>query len=131
LFPWSTSSAIELQNVVAVKGRWRLPRFTLREALESVRLGSIPEDASTELLDGLIVLKDRAATGEEPFMICKDHRKIVERHSDLRGRIDDDSRHVQSQQPLVCTQTRVPEPDFAILRGTLTDYADLPTATDA
>jgi Uma2 family endonuclease len=112
-------------------GRWRVPRFTRRDTEDLVRLGIIPEDASTELLDGLVVLKDRAATGEDPFMIGKDHRKAVERLSDLRSRINNSRRHVQSQQPLVCSETHVPEPDFAVIRGTLDEYDDLPTATDA
>jgi Uma2 family endonuclease len=112
-------------------GRWRVPRFTRRDAEDLMRLGIIPEDASTELLDGLVVLKDRAATGEDPFMIGKDHRKAVERLSDLRTQINDSRRHVQSQQPLVCSETHVPEPDFAVIRGTLDQYTDLPTAADA
>ncbi len=111
-------------------GRWRVPRFTYQDAEALLRLGIIPEDASTELLNGLIVLKDRAATGEDPFMIGKDHRKAVERLSDLRIRINDGRRHVQSQQPLVCSETHVPEPDFAVIRGTLDDYAGIPTAAD-
>jgi Uma2 family endonuclease len=114
-----------------LNGRWRVPRFTRRDTEDLVRLGIIPEDASTELLDGLVVLKDRAATGEDPFMIGKDHVKAVERLSDLRTRINDGRRHVRSQQPLVCSETHVPEPDFAVIRGTLDDYADLPAATDA
>lgn len=111
--------------------RWLLPKFTRRDAEELVRLNIIPEDASTELLDGAIVVKDRAGTGEDPFMIGKDHRKTVERLSDLRARINNDRRHVQSQQPLVCSDTHVPEPDFAVIRGALDDYTDLPTAADA
>lgn len=112
-------------------GRWRVVRFTRADAEALVREGIIPEDASTELLDGVIVLKDRAATGEDPTMIGSDHRKCVERLSDLRGRINDESRHVQSQQPLVCSEIHVPEPDFAIIRGRLDDYDDLPSAADA
>jgi hypothetical protein len=78
-------------------GRWRVPRFTRHDAESLMRLGIIPEDASTELLDGLVVLKDRAAVGEDPFMIGRNHRKAVERLSDLRTRINDARRHVQSQ----------------------------------
>jgi Uma2 family endonuclease len=112
-------------------GRWRVPRFTRRDTEALVRLGIIPEDVSTELLDGLVVLKDRAATGEDPFMVGKNHRKAVERLSDLRTPINDSRRHVQSQKPLVCTETHAPEPDFAVIRGTLDEYDDLPAAADA
>jgi hypothetical protein len=114
-----------------VAGRWHLPRFTRRDAEKLVRLGIIPEDASTELLHGLIVLKDRAATGQDPMVIGNDHTKVVERLSDLRITINDSTRHVRTQQPLICSETHVPEPDFMILRGTLSDYTDLPQASDA
>lgn len=114
-----------------IAGRWRVPRFTRSDAEALVRLGIIPEDATTELLHGLIVLVDRSARDQDPTMIGQDHRKCVERLSALRKVIDSASRHVESQQPLVCTETHVPQPDFMVLRGTLNDYADLPTAADA
>jgi hypothetical protein len=112
-------------------GRWRLVRFTRKDAEALVRQGMIPEDASTELLDGMIVLKDRSAHDQDPTRIGPDHRKSVERLSALRKIIDSDTRHVESQQPLVCSEIHQPEPDFMVLRGRLEDYADLPVAGDA
>jgi Putative restriction endonuclease len=114
-----------------INGRWRLVQFTRADAEKLVRDGIIPEDTSTELLDGLIVLTDRSAQGEDPIMIGKAHRVCVEKLSDLRTRINSASRHVETQQPLVCNETQVPQPDFMVLRGTLDDYTDLPTAADA
>ena len=114
-----------------VAGRWRLVRLTRHDAEAMVRMGIIPEDASTELLDGWVVLKDRSSRDQDPTMIGQDHRKCVERFSSLRKLIDNADRHVESQQPLVCSETHVPEPDFIVLRGTLERYTDLPWATDA
>ncbi|HXE52385.1 MAG TPA: Uma2 family endonuclease [Tepidisphaeraceae bacterium] len=114
-----------------LSGRWRLFRFTRSDAEELVRLGRIPEDASTELLNGMIVLTDRSARDQDPTMVGPDHRKCVEKLSSLRKSIDNEGRHVESQQPLVCSETHVPQPDFMILRGTLDQYQDLPTAADA
>lgn len=114
-----------------LSGRWRLFRFTRSDAEELVRLGRIPEDASTELLNGMIVLTDRSARDQDPTMVGPDHRKCVENLSALRKSIDNDRRHVESQQPLVCSETHVPQPDFMILRRTLDQYQDLPTAADA
>src|SRR5688500_6211916 len=99
---WSTNERFVPAPREVLDGRWRLPRFTWRDAEALVRLGIIPEDASTELLNGLIVLKDRAARGQDPTMIGNDHTVAVERLSDLRGRINNAGRHVRSQQPLVC-----------------------------
>ena len=112
-------------------GRWHIYRLTRFDAEALMRQGLIPEDATTELLSGMIVLKDRAARGQGPQMIGFDHRKCVERFSDLRTRISDARRHVETQQPLVCSDIHQPEPDFMVLRGTLADYAELPTAADA
>ena len=114
-----------------LEGRWRVPRFTRKDVETLVRQGIIPEDASTELLSGLVVLKDRARRGEDPLTIGSDHRRSVERLSNLRSRINNPSRHVQSQQPLVCGETHVPEPDSAVIRGRLEDYPDNPEAADA
>ena len=112
-------------------GRWQLLRFTREDAQILLRLGIIPEDATTELLNGMIVLKDRSARDEDPSMIGKDHRICVERFSNLRIQINDQTRHVESQQPLICSDTQVPEPDFMVSRGTLESYAGLPLAADA
>jgi Uma2 family endonuclease len=96
-----------------------------------MRMGIIPEDASTELLNGMIVLKDRSARDGDPMTIGNDHRICVQRFAKLSARIDNELRHVESQQPLVCSDIHVPEPDFMVLRGTLESYTDLPVAADA
>jgi hypothetical protein len=113
------------------EGRWLLPRFTCSDVDTLVQQGIIPEDASTELLDGLIVLKDRAATGANPYMIGREHRICVEQFSSLRKVIDNSDRHIETQQPLVCSETHRPEPDVLILRGTIKDYPDHAKAEDA
>jgi Uma2 family endonuclease len=114
-----------------IAGRMLVPALTRTDAEAMMRIGIIPEDASTELLDGIIVLKDRSSVGQDLRMIGQDHRKCVERLSALRKLIDGDTRHVESQQPLVCAETHVPEPDFMVLRGILDQYTDLPAAADA
>jgi hypothetical protein len=114
-----------------MNGRWRLVQFTRADIEMLLREQIIPEDASTELLNGLIVLTDRSAEGEDPLMVGKAHRIAVEKLSDLRTKLNNVSRHVETQQPLVCSETHVPQPDFMVLRGALADYIDLPAATDA
>ena len=61
-----------------LSGRWRLVSFTRKDAQAMVRVGIIPEDASTELLNGWIVLKDRSARDQDPTRIGQDHRQCVE-----------------------------------------------------
>ena len=106
-------------------------RFTGKDVDDMVRLGIVPEDASTELLDGVLVHTDRAKHGEDPLSVGDDHTKCVEQMSDLRTQINTDARHVRSQMPLVCSGTHRPQPDFFVVRGRLRDYAARPTAADA
>ena len=80
-----------------IDGAWRVVQFTRADAMALVRQGIIPEDASTELLSGVIVLNDRAAQGQDPYRIGLDHMKCVERLSNLRSQINSPLRHVQSQ----------------------------------
>src|SRR3954454_6687578 len=88
-----------------MNGRWRLVQFTREDVDVLLRAGAIPEDASTELLNGLIVLTDRSAQAEDPTMVGKAHRICVEKFSDLRTKINSASRHVEAQQPLVCSES--------------------------
>jgi Uma2 family endonuclease len=114
-----------------ISGRSRLVQFTRQETESLVRLGFVPEDASTELLHGIFVHTDRSAAGEDPLTVGDHHTKCVEFLSNLRTSINCDSRHVRSQQPLVCSDIHEPQPDFMVLRGDLRSYTDKPTAADA
>ena len=60
------------------------------------------------------------------------HRYTVTQLGKLSATIDSPERHIQTQLPIVCGPSQMPEPDFAIVRGTNDDYMDrLPTAADA
>ena len=115
----------------ALAGRGPLVRFTVDDVQAMLRAGLLPEDASTELLDGCIVRTDKSAQGGDPRMHSPGHRYTVTQLTDLAGIINSTDRHVQIQLPIVCGPTQMPEPDFAIVRGPRTAYADrLPTAAD-
>ena len=106
-------------------------QLTRHDVERFISQGYIAEDGSTELLDGLIVLKDRSERGQDIVSVGPRHRRCVERFSELRSTINAANRHVETQQPLVCSETHTPEPDFMVLRGRLEDYEDLATANDA
>ena len=104
-------------------------RFTVDDVLAMMELGVIPEDATTELLDGLVVLKDRSDLGDDPLMHVAKHRQCIRRLIALVARVDDATREAQVQLPIVCAEIQMPEPDFAIVRKA--DYSDrLPSADD-
>jgi Uma2 family endonuclease len=107
-------------------------RFTIDDVQAMIRERIIPEDASTELLDGLVVVKDRAARGEEITVHGTRHSLVVALLARLAARIDTPLRHVRSQLPLICDEINAPEPDAAVVRGVVRDYAQrLPSAPDA
>ncbi len=97
-----------------------------------LRAGLLPEDASTELLDGCLVRTDKSALEGDPARHSPGHRYTVTQLGELSAVINSPDRHVQIQLPIVCSPDQMPEPDFAIIRGPDTDYMDrLPTAADA
>ncbi|HEX4795437.1 MAG TPA: Uma2 family endonuclease [Humisphaera sp.] len=113
-------------------GRSEIVLYTVDDVLKMVSLGIIPEDSTTELLDGVVVFKDRSDLGGDPRVHGKQHRLCVNLLTALVPRIANERRHVQIQLPLVCGEMHMPEPDFAIIRGSARDYADrFPTAADA
>lgn len=95
-----------------------------------LKVGVIPEDASTEHLDGVIVRKDRAKAGAEKMTIGNDHTTSVELFRDLGMEAQSAGAHVRSQQPLSLTPLDTPEPDAMVVRGRLKDFKDRPTAAD-
>jgi hypothetical protein len=114
-----------------LSGRWWQLRITRFDAEAMVRIGIVPEDASFELLQGVLVHTDRSKLGENPFSVGENHSICVEALSDLRTRINTVDRHVRSQQPLVCSDDEEPQPDFMVLRGPLKLYTQKPAAADA
>lgn len=108
----------------AISGPGGVVRFTVRDVLAMVEMGLIPEDATTELLHGVLVLKDRSDLGKPLIPHGKKHRKCVVRLTSLAARINGPTQHVQIQLPLVCGEDEAPEPDFAVIRGLPEDYDD-------
>jgi hypothetical protein len=106
-------------------------RFTVRDVEAMLGTGILPEDATTELLHGVIVMKDRSDLGDEPTVIGKKHRYVVTQLTNLAGQINSPHEHVQIQNPVVCGDDEAPEPDFAIVRGPVGSFKDsLPMGTD-
>jgi Uma2 family endonuclease len=107
-------------------------RFSVADVQSMMEAGILPEDATTELLHGIIVLKDRSDSGEEPTMIGRKHRIAVNKLTYLAASINSQNQHVQIQNPLICGDDEAPEPDFAVIRGPIDRYQDrLPNGADA
>ena len=77
----------------AAAGRATIVPWTVEQYHRAIEAGCAPEDTSVELIDGLVVHKDRAKAGEDPRTIGDRHRISVPRLAQL----------VPAFEPLGCT----------------------------
>ena len=112
--------------------RGPLVRFTVADILAMLRERILREDSATELLDGLVLFKNRADSGGDVVSHGPRHRLCIRRLTKLASAIDAPDSHAQVQLPLICGEEQMPEPDFAIIAGQDESFADkLPSASDA
>lgn len=105
--------------------------LTVEQYARMVETGIVPEDASVELVSGVLVRKDRSEPGGDPMGHSPLHKLVVSLLSALGGRINDPRGHLQIQLPVECPPDSAPEPDASIVRSTLRDDVDrLPAAAD-
>jgi len=109
----------------------RIVPLTTDQYHDMIRNGIITEGSPIELLDGMLVRKDRSDRGEDPMSIGKKHRWSVQQLSRLNAAAETMGCHVQAQMPFVLEPSHEPEPDAAFIRGLNSEYVDrLPTASD-
>ncbi len=113
-----------LQDVAA--GHVTVIGLTTKQYHHLIGNNLLDEDTETELLDGLMVRKDRSAHGEDPVTIGDRHRIAVQRLVRLARDFDPLGGHLQIQQPIVCPPHHEPEPDASVARGLEGDYTDRP-----
>ena len=115
---------------VAVDVR-RVARLSATQVHAMLVAGILPNAGALELIDGLLVWKDRTAHGGGVMTIGEKHNLVIK----LLARLDPDlalqGSHMQTQGPVRLSGTDEPEPDGAIVRGDPRDYADqTPTSAD-
>jgi Uma2 family endonuclease len=106
----------------ATKDGMQFVGLTVKQYDWLIEQGKIPEDTSTELVEGLIVKKDRSAVGENPLSIGDRHRTAVLLLADLGPRFHGHSCFIQSLQPIWIPPKSEPEPDLCVATGTIADY---------
>lgn len=97
-----------------------------------IEAGIVHEGAPIELIDGVLIHKDRSASGEDPMSIGKEHSLVVSLLGELDVELARRGCHMRTQNPLSLPPHDEPEPDGAILRGRPRAYTDrVPGAADA
>jgi Uma2 family endonuclease len=84
----------------------------------------LTEGEPIELIDGLLVRKDRSAVGGDPITVGHAHRLVVTRLLNLVPRLHPFGCHLSVQNPITLPPRHEPEPDGAIVRGVPEDYGD-------
>lgn len=101
---------------------WRFARLTADEYQAMTESGVLRE-APLELLDGMLVWKDRRDRGGSIMNVGVRHGNCVGGlHRLLDDRCTGHGCHARAQQPLRVSMRDVPEPDVMILKGVPRDY---------
>jgi len=105
--------------------------LTVDQYHRMIAQGILREGDAIELIDGLLVRKDRADQGGDPMSHGPRHASGVKRLQRPFRHLEELGYQLHSQLPVILGGTREPEPDLALLRGSATDFdRRLPEAKD-
>jgi len=104
--------------------------LTVAQYHAMMKHGIIREGSPIELLDGMLVRKDRAAFGDDIMTVGNRHRRAVDSFIELHHAVSRFGHHVTIQQPVTMGNHQEPEPDAAIIRGHRRDYSEHPGPAD-
>ena len=99
--------------------------ITVDQLHQMIHSGILYDGDPIELIDGLLVRKDRSACGENLATHHPRHALLINRLQRwLTVASDSAGWHVQIQLPVTLSKISAPEPDLAVVRGTEEDYAE-------
>lgn len=105
-------------------GRVGIAPLSIEQYEAMIAQGILPEGAPIELLDGLLVQKDRAARGKSQMTVGPKHQQVINKIlRRLRG-VEDHGCYLAGPGPIRIPPGSEPEPDVAIVEGEPDDYAD-------
>jgi Uma2 family endonuclease len=106
------------RNVIteAKGGGMQVVPLSLNQYHRMIDEGILPEDSAVELLDGVLVPKDRRDAEGGPMVIGESHAYVVNQLARLLVKMDLEKVYVQTQQPIAIPEAgSEPEPDAAIV----------------
>jgi Uma2 family endonuclease len=104
-------------------GPVELASLTVEQYEAMIAQGILPSGRPIELLDGLLVRKDRARAGEDVMTIGPEHQLVVNKLLRLVGRFERHRCYLSVQAPIRLPPANEPEPDGAVIAGAPEDYA--------
>lgn len=101
-----------------------LHRLSADQFERMIAAGVLPEGEPVELIEGLLIQKNRADRGGEPMTNGPRHAAAVRRLAELDQTVRSLGFHVRCQLPIRASERSEAEPDGAIVRGTLEDFEE-------
>jgi len=100
-----------------------LEPLTVEQYHAMIEQGILLEGSPIELIDGLLVRKDRRDKGGSIMTVGPRHANTIVRLSRLlESLVDGQQAHSRSQQPVTLDGTNEPEPDVSLVLGDFDDY---------
>lgn len=114
---WCYGDGVSSSILEETGERLQVARLTVDQYERMIDTGILPSGAPIELLDGLLVLKDRSAVGEEPMTIGARHPIVVDKIGLLVPAVLRLGSFIRFQGPIRIPELNEPEPDAMIVRG--------------
>lgn len=100
-------------------------RINVDEYIQMTKTGALVEGSPIELLDGVLVWKDRRDREGSIMVVGIRHTNTLERLYRLLDRVTEGHGcFARSQQPIHLSNLSMPEPDVMIVRGDRDDFPD-------
>lgn len=97
-------------------------RLSVPQFHQMLEQGILREGEPVELIDGLLIRKDRSDRGGDPILHGPLHAFAITRLQRLGLRLGGLGCHLRCQLPVTLSDLLEPEPDAAIVRGEPEDY---------
>lgn len=102
-----------------------LEPLTVEQYHTMLTTGILREGAPIELIDGLLVQKDRRDAGSPGMTVGTLHSLAVSKLAYILSiLIGGQALHVRPQQPVTLSEVDQPEPDVAVVHGSFEDYRE-------
>lgn len=109
----------------------RIRRFTVEQYHAMIEAGVLLDGEPIELLDGVLVYKNRADSGDDVMTHGERHTSVVRKLQRLLYKVESLGLSMQSQLPVIISVTSEPEPDITVMKGVIGEYdGRKPTASE-
>ena len=111
-----------LLDDLRAQGAPRIEPLSVEQYHRMVATGVLAEGEPIELIDGLLVRKDRSTGGGDAMTVGFRHMSAVTRLLRLVARVREHHCHLRTQGPITLSARDEPEPDGVVVAGTDEDY---------